>query len=147
VIDGDCGVCTQLGRWAQRRLGVARVEPWQALDLAPLGLDEAACRAAVQYVDAGGRVRAAERAVAAGRRNGPWWARPAGVVLGWPVVRSVAGVVYRVVARYRHRLPGATVSCAVPDRLPDGRALVGPDADGRAAEVGPDPSASEPAGR
>jgi predicted DCC family thiol-disulfide oxidoreductase YuxK len=116
VIDGDCGVCTRLGRWAQRRLDVARVEPWQTLDLPPLGLDEAACRDAVQYLDAEGRVRSAEQAVAAVLREGPWWARPAGMVLGWPLVRSIAAVVYRVVARNRHRLPGATVSCAVDDR-------------------------------
>ncbi len=92
-----------------------RVEPWQALDLVALGLDEEACRAALQHLDRSGRVTSADRAVAAVLRAGPWWARPIGAVLGWPGVRRLAAITYRIVARNRHRLPGATTACAVDD--------------------------------
>lgn len=114
VFDGDCGFCTSSARFAERRLRLEHVEPWQSLDLSALGLDEAACSTAVQWVASDGRVLAAERAVSAAlvHAGGPW--RPLGRLLGARGVRPVAGVVYRWVARHRHRFPGATDACRVP---------------------------------
>jgi len=54
--------------------------------------------------------RAIARALLAARR--PW--PVVGVVLLTPPVSVLAALVYRVVARHRHRLPGATVTCASP---------------------------------
>jgi hypothetical protein len=45
-------------------------------------------------------------------RGGSWWL--AGRTLQLPVVRALADVVYAVVARNRHRLPGGTDACQVP---------------------------------
>ncbi|MEY2959874.1 MAG: hypothetical protein RLZZ01_2442 [Actinomycetota bacterium] len=113
VFDGDCGFCTASARFAQRRLGLEHVEPWQSLDLDALGLDEAACSTAVQWVAIDGRVVAAERAVSAAMVHAGWPWRILGSVLVLPGVRAVSGFCYRWVARHRHRLPGATDACRV----------------------------------
>lgn len=117
VFDGDCAFCSSTIRVAKRLVKrLPRVVPHQQLDddaLRALGLDRVACATAVQFVGADGRVHAAERAVAEVLRaaGGVW--RPIGAVLSLPVVRNVAGVVYRWVARNRHRLPGGTPACSV----------------------------------
>jgi predicted DCC family thiol-disulfide oxidoreductase YuxK len=115
IYDGDCGMCTRLAGFVRRRLRPdADVRASQELELARYGVTEAECAEALQYVTAGGRVYAAQDAVArlllASR---PWW-RPAGLVLLVPGVNALAGVVYRWVARNRYRLPGASDACAVP---------------------------------
>ena len=117
VFDGDCGICTTLAGVIERRLRPpAAVQPWQRLDLAAYGLTDLECIEALQYVDTDGTVYAAERAVARLLRASRPWARPAGIVLELPGIRSLAGVVYRWVARNRSRLPGGTPACAVPPR-------------------------------
>jgi predicted DCC family thiol-disulfide oxidoreductase YuxK len=115
IFDGDCGICTTLARVVEARLRPpAAVRPWQRLDLGAYGLTELQCAEALQYVDADGRVFAAEMAVARVLQASRPWARPVGYVIALPGVRSLAGVVYRWVARNRSRLPGGTPACAVP---------------------------------
>jgi predicted DCC family thiol-disulfide oxidoreductase YuxK len=115
IFDGDCSICTTLAGVIVRRLRPpAAVQPWQRLDLGSYGLTDLECIEALQYVDADGRVYAAELAVAKLLRASRPWARPAGIVIELPGVRSLAGVVYRWVARNRSRLPGGTPACAVP---------------------------------
>jgi predicted DCC family thiol-disulfide oxidoreductase YuxK len=117
IFDGDCGICTTLAGVIETRLRPpGAVQPWQKLDLAEYGLTAEQCTEALQYVAADGTVFSAERAVAALLKASRPWARPAGVVLDLPGVRTVAGVVYRWVARNRSRLPGGTPACAVPTR-------------------------------
>lgn len=114
VFDGDCGFCTTSAGAARRWLGLSHVEPWQMLDLDALGLTEAGCTTAVQWVAADGSVRSAESAVVAALRHaGGVWSI-LGRVLGAPGIRSLAAVAYRVVARNRYRLPGATAACRLP---------------------------------
>ena len=114
VFDGDCGFCTTSARVGQRWLGLADVEPWQMIDLDELGLTEEQCSSAVQWVDAAGHVSAGERAVIAALRSagGAWaWL---GRVLAVPGVRHLAAVVYRLIAKFRYRLPGGTAACRLP---------------------------------
>lgn len=111
VFDGDCAMCSSLARRTRRWLHVERVEPWQRLDLASIGLDEQRCQAALQWVGADGSIDAAERAViSALRYAGGVWRLPA-VVLAAPGIRLLAAAAYRWVARNRHRLPGGTPAC------------------------------------
>jgi predicted DCC family thiol-disulfide oxidoreductase YuxK len=115
IFDGDCAICTTLAGVIERRLRPpAAVQPWQRLDLAAYGLTDLECIEALQYVDADGRVYAAELAVAKLLRASRPWARPAGIVIELPGIRSLAGAIYRWVARNRSRLPGGTPACAVP---------------------------------
>ncbi|MEZ5296746.1 MAG: DCC1-like thiol-disulfide oxidoreductase family protein [Ilumatobacteraceae bacterium] len=114
VFDGDCAFCTTWARRSQRWLGLDHVEPWQFLDLAELGLTAEQCDRAVQWVAADGSTCSAEFAViAALRHGGGAWAVLARV-LALPGVRQSTGAVYRLVARYRHRLPGGTAACSLP---------------------------------
>lgn len=111
VFDGDCAFCTTSASLARRWLHLDRVEPWQRLDLAPLGLDAERCQTALQWVGADGTIHAGEWAVIAALRHaGGVWRVPA-FVLAAPGVRTLAGFAYRWVARNRHRLPGGTPAC------------------------------------
>lgn len=114
IFDGDCGFCTTSAKAGQRWLGLEHVEPWQFLDLDVFGVTEVACTTAVQWVATDGSVVVAERAVIAALRHagGVWGVL--GRLLGVSGVRQLAGVVYRVVAKYRYRLPGGTVACRLP---------------------------------
>ena len=118
VFDGDCGFCTSAARFGQRRLKLEHVEPWQFLELAALGLTEGECQEAVQWVAADGSIVSAEGAVIAALRHagGAW--KLLGAVLGVPGVRHVAGAMYRLIATYRHRLPGGTAACRLPRPSP-----------------------------
>jgi predicted DCC family thiol-disulfide oxidoreductase YuxK len=120
LYDGDCGFCSSCARFLIRYVPTrAKIIPWQAADLVALGVTREQCAAAVQWIGEG-RVESGPVAIAAllrsatGRHGFAWRAvgrvlgtRPM-VILGWPV--------YRLVARYRHRLPGGTPACAIPTR-------------------------------
>ena len=111
VFYGDCGFCTVAARACQRWLKLEQVEPWQMLDLDLLRLTPDRCSDAVQWVDRTDRVSAAEHAIiAAFRSAGRPWSLVAAVV-DLPGLRQLAGVTYRLVAKYRHQLPGGTPAC------------------------------------
>jgi predicted DCC family thiol-disulfide oxidoreductase YuxK len=112
VYDGDCGFCTLSARWLERR-GVVIV-PWQALDLGALGLTEQDVTTAAWWLEDGVPVARGAGAVAAGLRAAgrPW--RWAGRGIDARPVRPVADLV----ARNRHRLPGSTDACRLPEPPP-----------------------------
>lgn len=114
IFDGDCGFCTTSARAAQRRLHLEHVEPWQFLDLDAIGVTEAACTAAVQWVAVDGTVSAGEHAaIAALRHAGGVWG-VLGRLMALPGIRQLAGLVYRLIARCRHKMPGGTPACRLP---------------------------------
>jgi len=115
IFDGDCGFCTTsarfVSRWVDRR-DRYDVRPWQELDLAALGVTEADCIEAAQFVRRDGSVVAGHRAIAAGLTHGaPAW-RPLGHLLTLPGVSQLAARVYTWVADHRYALPGGTAACA-----------------------------------
>lgn len=114
VYDGDCGFCTASVAWLRRRLPAGSeltVAPWQDLDLRAVGLLPTEVLEAAWWVGPGGDRRRGARAAAAALRaaGGAWGV--AGRVLDVPPVSWLAAAVYRLVARYRYRLPGATDAC------------------------------------
>jgi len=119
IFDGDCAFCTSsvnLGRRLIKRL--PPTTPYQFADLAALGLTAEQCNLAVQYVDRDRTRYSGEDAVrevllASGKG---WWI--VGRLLGLPGIHWLSGVVYRWVARNRHRLPGGTAACALPRNEP-----------------------------
>jgi predicted DCC family thiol-disulfide oxidoreductase YuxK len=115
VYDGDCAFCSTSARFLVRWVHAdAEVVPWQLTDLAPLGLTPEECDTAVQWVD-GGVHRSGAAAFAAYLREGalPW--RIAGRLVGSRAGLLLAEPAYRWVARNRHRLPGGTPACKMPD--------------------------------
>jgi predicted DCC family thiol-disulfide oxidoreductase YuxK len=114
VYDGDCAFCSSSVRWIERRIRRhPTLIPYQRAPLDELGLTEAACGEAVQWVAVDGTVESANDAVAAMLVTaGSGW-RVLGRTMQLPGIRWIAGVVYRWVARNRHRLPGGTAACAI----------------------------------
>jgi len=115
VFDGDCAFCTTTANWIERLLPAdSRVEPWQFLDLTELGLTEADVSTAAWWVDAWGHRHRGHKAVArAFIAAGGFW-RPVGWLLLTPPITWIARPAYALIARYRHRMPGATAACRVP---------------------------------
>ncbi|HEX6236183.1 MAG TPA: DCC1-like thiol-disulfide oxidoreductase family protein [Acidimicrobiales bacterium] len=125
LYDGDCAFCTSCARFIERRIPTtATVVAWQHADLDELGVAQADAEAAVQWVPApgtGGAVPGPSGAVAEGPEaiarllvdaGGPW--RPLGRALAWRPVLALAWPVYRWVSRNRHRMPGGTPACSLP---------------------------------
>ncbi|MBX7269275.1 DUF393 domain-containing protein [Micromonospora sp. Llam7] len=122
VYDGDCAFCTRCAEFIERRIPTgARVVPWQFADLGRLGLTEAECEEAVQWVGSDGSRAAGPDAIAALlASSGRLW-RAAGAGLRIPPVRAAAWPAYRWVARNRHRMPGGTAACSLPRETRDRR--------------------------
>jgi len=115
VYDGDCAFCTSAVAFARRWIDPrAEAVAWQLADLASLGLTEEQCRDAVQYRDRHGRWTSAGAAVIALLRDAriPWsWL---GRIAGLPGMSWLVERAYAWVARNRHRLPGGTPTCQLP---------------------------------
>ena len=115
VFDGDCAFCTRSVRFVERRIRHRPdIRPWQSLDLEALGLTRDECEEAVQWIGPTGERASAHVAVARTLvHGGKGWAVLGRIIL-LPGVRSVAGFVYRWIARNRHRMPGGTAECNLP---------------------------------
>lgn len=115
MYDGDCGFCTASAKWATADLPPpARLQPWQALDLAELGLTVHDVTTAAWWFDAEGRRHRGSRAIARALAAGHGYRKLLGRLLLAPPVSWIAVPAYAVVARYRYRLPGGTDACRVP---------------------------------
>lgn len=114
LYDGDCAFCSTCGRFVERRIPTrAAVRPWQHTDIDALGLSVEECETAVQWVSEDRRAAGPDAIAALLVDAGSFW-RPAGHVLRFRPVRAVAWPAYRWVARNRHRLPGGTAACSLP---------------------------------
>jgi predicted DCC family thiol-disulfide oxidoreductase YuxK len=118
LYDGDCAFCTSCARFIERHIpSSAKVTPWQFADLEALGVTQADAEASVQWIDP----RPAQAQRAAGPRAialllmdaGSYW-RVLGRLLDLRPLLRIAGPTYRLVARNRHRLPGGTAACRLP---------------------------------
>ncbi len=115
IFDGDCGFCTTVATWAERRFSNGEaIAPWQVLGehgLEGLGLDESQAAEAAWWVDVQGNRERGHRAVGRALQAAGGAYRWAGWLALSPPTSGVAAGVYRLVARWRHRLPGGTPAC------------------------------------
>ena len=115
VFDGDCAFCTSAAqRMAARWTRPVQAVAWQGLGeggLGELGLTTAEVRTAAYWVDERGRLFRGHRAVAKALMAGTPAQRALGALLLVPPLSWLARPGYWLVARYRHRLPGATDAC------------------------------------
>ncbi len=113
VFDGDCGFCTSAARkFADFAGESATIMPWQSLELADYGLTEADVSTAAYWVQDGVNYRGADAFVHGLQVcRSPWPLM--GKILGTPPIIWLARGFYPVLARYRHKLPGATNACRI----------------------------------
>ncbi len=120
LYDGDCSFCSSCARFLEKHIPTrARVAAWQFTDIAALGLTVDDCDAAVQWIPDGGATLAGPEAISALLRDaGSFW-RPLGWLLGRRPVLWLAWPAYRWISRNRHRLPGGTAACSLPQAKRD----------------------------
>jgi predicted DCC family thiol-disulfide oxidoreductase YuxK len=118
VYDGDCGFCTRSAKWAAAGLRPgADVQPWQALDLAELGLTAQDVTEAAWWIDErGGKHRGSHAAAEALVASRARWRRVLGHLLRVPPLSWLGVPIYALVSRFRYKLPGATDACRVPQQ-------------------------------
>jgi predicted DCC family thiol-disulfide oxidoreductase YuxK len=92
------------------------MEPYQFLDLTKYGLTAQQCQQEAKFVKEDGTIRGGHLSFVETFRfaGGIWWLL--GSFVGLPIIRSIAGFVYRWVAKNRYRLPGGTPTCALPPK-------------------------------
>ncbi|MER6826937.1 DUF393 domain-containing protein [Streptosporangium sp. NPDC000563] len=124
VYDGDCGFCANALRTLRRVLpDWPDTFAWQALDLAHHGLSPEQVAGAAWWIEQGKAPAGGARAFAAllvWQRSRGW--RVLGRLMSVPPVSWAAHLVYAVVARTRHRLPGGTPLCSVRGESAEWRA-------------------------
>lgn len=115
IFDGDCGFCTTTANYIVRRSSVPiTAHAWQLTDVTQFGLTEAQTADRVYLVlgdeKFGGHLAFAYLLFI--QRN--WALKAIGWLLTVPPLCWFAAPGYRLVARYRHRLPGGTPACKLP---------------------------------
>ena len=115
MYDGDCGFCSRTAAWLRRRLGPGfevtasqRIQDLDAFDLSRRDVHEAA-----YWIDPNGRRYRAHLAIVRALES-------SGGVLGylatigriWPF-EPLAERLYFLIARNRHRFPGAADHCRI----------------------------------
>ena len=110
VYDGDCGICEASARWIIAHIPSVDVVSHHQYGLAHIG--------SVWFVSDAGRFEGAMAVSAILKSANSGTYRAIGVVIGLPVVRSIAAVVYSLVARNRRhisRLLGMN-ACGLPQQ-------------------------------
>jgi predicted DCC family thiol-disulfide oxidoreductase YuxK len=122
VYDGDCGFCTTAARWAARKSHDGeRAEAWQFLDedlLEEHGLSLDDVKEAAWWVDDRGHRERGHRAIGRALQAGGSLRYAFGWFVLTPPTSWLSAGVYRLIVRWRYRLPGGTPACRVDARPP-----------------------------
>jgi predicted DCC family thiol-disulfide oxidoreductase YuxK len=117
VFDGDCGFCTKSAEWVSRGWhGRARAVSWQTLGqggLDEIGLTIEQVQDSAWWVDEPNSPTGGHRAISEALRACGGWRRVVGAAILAPPLTWIGPGIYRLVARYRYRLPGGTPACRV----------------------------------
>ena len=116
VYDGECGFCTSAARWVERRWPPGQghrtisAQRWDNARASGVHLTPDELRRSAWWIQGDRRDEGARAVARALIGVGGTWA-----FLGWvcltPPISHAAARVYRLVARYRAHLPGATAEC------------------------------------
>ena len=115
IFDGDCGFCTTAASWAVRHSKVPiHSLPWQFTDVTRFGLLIPQAQAHVWLVVGEEKFRGHE-AIAKWLILQPnKLYKAAGQIMFIPPFCFIFAGLYRMVARFRHKLPGGTPACKLP---------------------------------
>lgn len=118
IYDMDCGFCTRSARWIESRWRgavVPQLVGGQQLDdatIAAHGITRERLAAEVVWVE-GGQVLGGADAIAASLKAASGWVHLLGVLISLPGMAQLGRLVYPVVARNRHQMPGGTDACKI----------------------------------
>ena len=115
IFDGDCGFCTSTANFVvEKSKTPITAVAWQLTDVAQYGLLQPQAADRVWLVVGserfGGHEAFAQLLIL--QRNPLLTGIGRAIVL--PPICAVSSLAYRLVARYRHRLPGGTPACKLP---------------------------------
>jgi predicted DCC family thiol-disulfide oxidoreductase YuxK len=114
IYDGDCGFCSRTAAWLRRRLPHGyEVQASQRIDLGSFKLSRREVHEAAYWIDPDGRQYRAHLAIVRALES-------SGGILGfvatlgriWPF-EPIAERLYFLIARNRHRFPGASDHCRI----------------------------------
>jgi len=112
IFDGDCGFCTSAANFIVKRSKVAITShPWQLIDTTEYGVLQPQAQERVYMVVDGQAFGGHEAFAAILRLQNNWLLSTIAFVIVVPPICWLARIGYRLVAKYRHKLPGGTPAC------------------------------------
>jgi hypothetical protein len=115
LYDDDCGVCQQGTSTIREKIAPPiPIRPYQSVDTASLGVSDELLSEGPVLVRADGTASVGPAAMAGLLRSSKRPYRWIGTGMDLPGIRHVLAAVGPHMYRQRHRLPGASGSCAVP---------------------------------
>ena len=116
IFDRDCAFCTKSAAWGKAKLKYfPALKGFQELNPADYGLTKKDVESSIWLIRPGKKPLSANEAAAAILRSQPnyFW-RLLGHLADSYWIKPFAKQLYYIVARNRHKLPGATESCELP---------------------------------
>ncbi|WP_138274849.1 thiol-disulfide oxidoreductase DCC family protein [Rhodoluna limnophila] len=117
IFDGDCGFCTTTANLIREKSSTPiEIHPWQFIDVTKYGLTQAQTMDKVFVVE-GVKTFGGHRAFAKILllQKNPLLTL-AGALIMYTPIAWLARPGYRLVAKYRHKLPGGTPACKIEPR-------------------------------
>ncbi len=112
IFDGDCGFCTSAANFIVKRSKVAiTAHPWHFIDTTEYGVLQPQAQERVYMVVDGQAFGGHEAFAAILRLQNNWLLSTIAFVIVVPPICWLARIGYRLVAKYRHKLPGGTPAC------------------------------------
>jgi len=113
IFDGDCGFCTSSANWISSNSDRFQIKPWQSLDLSLFGLTEDEVSSAVYWIDGTDKYSGHVAIGKSLRANKNRLFQALGSVLLFKPFGPIFIIAYKILARYRHKLPGSTTACKI----------------------------------
>lgn len=116
IYDMDCGFCTRSAKWIERhwsgdvRPQLVGGQMLADADLATNGLTRERLAAEAVWVDRG-QVLGGADAISASMKAATGWVHLVGVLISLPGLAQLGRLVYPLVAKHRHQMPGGTDAC------------------------------------
>ena len=109
LYDGACGICSHFARWirridAQNRFTIVPFQSFTDLELKTAGLERADCEKALQLITERGEVRSGPSAINYFFWHFRPWSILVAIIYVLPFLLLGEHIVYRLFARYRHRI-------------------------------------------
>jgi len=115
LFDGDCGLCEDIADRMKKRIAPpVKFVTYQSVDIAALGVSLASCLKGPVFVRADGTHAVGVGAMAGMFRTARYPYRLFGRVMLAPVVFPLLTRLQAIFYRNRHRLPGGTEACRIP---------------------------------